>query len=265
MNQLKKIVPYPLKRLYRRIRTQMRGDTVAVCHVRGLTIRVGVSSEIEEFRVNTYATKEPDTLDWLDKNLQAGDLFVDIGANIGVYSFYAAQRNAQCRVFSFEPSAINFSRLCNNIGLNHLQNILPCNVPLSDVQEFTSFFVSDLQAGQALNTLGDDAHTPNKFALKQKTLSTTLDLLVAQYAMPQPNLIKLDVDGFEPRILMGASQVLRSSSLRSILVEWNYKDESSVTMFVDQMSQLGLRLVNRSVWIWEQDGVKAQNFIFNRS
>lgn len=254
--------------MYCRLRSlamRLRGEFVAVCNVRGLMIKIGVSSEVERFRVNTYATKEPETLDWLDQNLRDNDTLVDVGANIGVYSLYAAKRNAKCRVFAFEPSAINFARLCNNIVLNQIENILPCNVPLSDREAFTSFFISDLQAGEALNTLGDDAHTPDRpVLLRQKTLSTTLDLLNSKYDMPQANLIKVDVDGFEPHILAGASQALRSRTLRSILVEWNYKDESSVTAFVEQMSQLDFCLVKRSAWVYEQDGVKAQNFVFNR-
>jgi tRNA G46 methylase TrmB len=129
MTLLKKIVPRPLKYLYRRIRSQIRGGTAA-CYVRGLTIRASVSSEIEEFRVNTYSTKEPDTLDWIDANLRDGDIVFDIGANIGLYTLYAAKRNPRCTVYAFEPAFQNFASLCRNIALNALTNVVPCNTPL---------------------------------------------------------------------------------------------------------------------------------------
>src|SRR5689334_3479633 len=64
----------------------------ANCLVRDLSIRVGVASDVEQYRVTSYSTKEPETLDWLDQSLNDSDVFFDVGANIGLYSMYAAKR-----------------------------------------------------------------------------------------------------------------------------------------------------------------------------
>ena len=157
---LKDAAPSWAKSLYRgsrlgvrRLRRLLGGDKVR-CRVRGTEILLGVSSEIEQYRAETYASKEPETLDWLDKNLRDGDVLFDVGSNIGVYSLYAAKRQPGCRVYAFEPAAQNFSRLCRNLALNGLENVTPCNFPLSDKEAFERFFVSDLEAGSAFHSIG---------------------------------------------------------------------------------------------------------------
>ena len=55
-----------------------------------------------DMRIKTYATKEPETLQWIDE-FEKGSVLWDIGANIGLYSLYAA-KSRQCRVIAFEPS-----------------------------------------------------------------------------------------------------------------------------------------------------------------
>jgi hypothetical protein len=118
------LAPHILKSAYRQSRLVFRsavrsfGSRVTTCKVGGVVIRVGVSSEIEHFRADTYSTKEPETLDWLDRELTEEDIFFDVGANIGLYSLYAAKSKPGCTIFSFEPESQNYARLCKNIALN---------------------------------------------------------------------------------------------------------------------------------------------------
>ena len=162
LSSIKAAVPRPLKNLLKGAASAARrgrwslGTEDRRCEVRGLSITVGVSSETERYRADTYADKEPETLDWLDKNLRDGDVLYDIGANIGVYSLYAAKRRPNCRVYAFEPAGQNFARLLRNISINRLDNVIPCNTPLSDEQSFALFFVSDLEAGSAFHNLGGE-------------------------------------------------------------------------------------------------------------
>ena len=112
---IKRLIPGPVQAPLRKTRDAVRSLSLAfgggfkTCSVRGLSIDLLVTSEIEHYRADTYASKEPDTLDWLDAELNDEDVFFDIGANIGVYSLYAAALNAGCRVFAFEPEAQNFA------------------------------------------------------------------------------------------------------------------------------------------------------------
>src|SRR5262249_23140297 len=193
---------------------------VARCRVDGKEILIGITSENEQVRAETYETKEPETLDWLRQNLREGDVFFDVGANIGLYSIFAAKLRPSCRVFAFEPEAHNFSRLCRNLLLNGVSNVTPCSFPISDREAFEHLYVYDLRPGSALHSLGaPSAFRAGRESLQQGTLGVSLDALVREFELPAPALLKLDVDGNEEKILGGGAELLRSGKLRSLLVE----------------------------------------------
>jgi FkbM family methyltransferase len=267
MNPLKAIAPEFVKKIYRRSRSSVKAilrPKTAVCRIRDVVIRVGTVSENEQDRVVTYDTKEPETLDWLDQNLRDGDVFMDVGANIGLYSLYAASINGNCQVYAFEPASQNFARLCNNIALNSLTNITPCSFPLSDHESFDFFYISTLEPGMSLHSFGQESDYSESFAMRQGAIGVPLDTLVKKYGMAQPSLIKIDVDGIEEKILEGAEAVLRADDCRTILIEWSFRDEADVKQLEDRMASSGYRLRKRSNWTAELSGLKSQNFIFDR-
>jgi FkbM family methyltransferase len=239
------------------------------CRVRGLEITINVSSPIEQYRAETYASKEPETLDWLDEHLRAGDVFMDVGANIGLYSLYAAKRRPGCRVYAFEPESQNFSRLCANIVENGLSNITPCNVPLADRETFDFFYVGELQAGSALHGFGEAStcRAPDQpGVLRQGALAMTLDALVGKFGLPQPHLLKIDVDGTEGKILSGAQTVLAAPSLRTVLVEVNTrKDGGGVEGPEQLLAGLGFLAVYPNCEGQEFHGTRSRNVIFRRA
>jgi FkbM family methyltransferase len=240
---------------------------VAVCHVDGETIKIGLSSEIEHYRADTYATKEPETIAWLRQNLREHDVFYDIGANIGLYAIFAAKIRPTCRVYAFEPEAQNFSRLCANILLNGLDNITPCSFPLSERDAFEVFHVHDSQPGSARHGLGASGcwrEDSEPVVLRQGGVSVTLNTLVGKYGVPQPSLVKLDVDGLEENILDAGNQVLVSRALRSVLVEVMFKDGESSPWAVRKLATFGFVLQQRSDWVGRMHDLRSQNYIFVR-
>jgi FkbM family methyltransferase len=241
---------------------------IKTCQVGNVTIKVGVASELEHYRAETYATKEPETIDWLDENLRDEDVFMDVGANIGLYSLYAAKLRPHARIYAFEPAAQNFSRLCRNIVLNGMTNIIPCNFPLSDRETFDVFYVGDAQAGAALHSFGrlsDFRNVTDAVALRQGAFSLTLDALVGEYRLPQPALLKIDVDGIEEKILDGAEAVLESNQLRTILVEVTCREGVASAWPERKLGQFGYKLKRKSDWVAELNGLKSQNYIFSRT
>jgi hypothetical protein len=95
-------------------------------------------------------------------------------------------------------------------------------------------------------------------------LSVTIDALVARYRLPPPNLVKLDVDGIEERILGGAGAVLASGALRTILVEVTCRASGEIPWAESKLAPHGYRLAGRSDWSVELHGLRSQNFIFTR-
>jgi FkbM family methyltransferase len=173
---------------------------VARCQVDGLSIAIRVSTPNEHHRADTYATKEPETIEWLRENLRDGDVFYDVGANIGLYSLYAAKLRPACRVFAFEPESHNFGNLCRNLLLNRVANVTPCFFPLSSREAFAPFYVYDLRPGGALHSLGRPSPLRDEPPLLTTgALTATIDALVSRHGLPAPDLIKLQFVAFYPR------------------------------------------------------------------
>src|SRR5689334_19643294 len=240
---------------------------IARCKVDGLTIAIRISTSNEHYRADTYATKEPETIEWLRENLRDGDVFYDVGANIGLYSLYAAKLQPGCRVFAFEPESHNFGNLCGNLLLNRVENVMPCFFPLSSQEVFAPFYVYDLRAGGALHSLGRPSPLRDgPPLLTTGAIAATIDVLVSRHGLPVPDLLKLDVDGNEEQILDGAAAVLASGSLRSILVEVTRPDQRkpALSWAESKLARHGYHLRGKSAWSIELGGLRSANLIFVR-
>lgn len=80
------------------------------------------------------STKEPETLEWTQRYFMPNDVFYGVGANIGIYSLFAAVHlNSRCKVYAFEPEALNHAKLGKNVYLKGLSGvILPCCLAVAD-------------------------------------------------------------------------------------------------------------------------------------
>ena len=116
--------------VYGQIAANAMSRTQQVSH-HGVDLVFSIPNGLNEFRVETFSSKEPETLNWID-GMPQGSVMWDIGANVGLYSCYAAKHRG-CKVFAFEPSVFNLELLARNISLNgvtDLATIVP--LPLSD-------------------------------------------------------------------------------------------------------------------------------------
>ena len=207
-------------------------------------LRLHVTTETETFRVRA-CTKEPFTIDWIHSRIGAGDVLYDIGANVGAYSLVAASKpGGGARVYSFEAGYANLAALTANVALNHLaRQVTPMPVALSDRTAVDVFNLRDVGAGGARHALGAGARPEDgDTVFPQPVLVYRLDDLIAQFKLPGPNHIKLDVDGGELAVLAGAPDALASPELRSVLVEVSTALSDAVT---ELLGRSGLRLEER--------------------
>ena len=79
----------------------------------GVELTFAEPNDINNYRIGTFSTKEPETLEWIDE-IPQGSVLWDIGANIGLYTCYAAKARG-CRVFAFEPSVFNLELLARSL------------------------------------------------------------------------------------------------------------------------------------------------------
>ena len=210
------------------------------CNVRNHIILLDVDSNIEQYRAITYISKEPETLDWIERYFTHGDVIYDVGANIGLYSLFAAKHlEGNCKIFAFEPEALNYAKLNVNIHLNKLTGkIVPCCLALTDEVNFDKFYLHpnnfeevtvdhNLTAGSALHSFGVAEDYRNESFQPfhvQGMMGVSLDHLWQEWGLDFPNHIKIDVDGLEEKIISGGSQTLSDRRLKSVLVEVSSDD-----------------------------------------
>jgi FkbM family methyltransferase len=188
-----------------------------------VSLRYHTPNSMTLWRVATLLTKEPCTIEWLNA-ITADEVLVDVGANVGMYTIFAsAVRGA--RVFAFEPESQNYALLCRNIVENGLSDrVTGWSCALSDETRFDRIHLSQFGYGGSCHAFGearDFKLDAVAFPFVQGCFSTTLDALVASGAVPVPHHIKIDVDGFEHKVVRGAKQTLRASTLKSLLIEVN--------------------------------------------
>jgi len=139
--------------------------------------------------------------------LRPDDLFCDVGANAGVYTILAAGAVGS-RVVSIEPIPRTFDLLMSNVYANSVAHLVDARRngmgDAPDMLHFTSALWS-------LNHVVDPA-TPGSIEVDVVTLDSALDGRV-------PQIIKIDVEGFEAKVLRGASGTLADPRLLAILIE----------------------------------------------
>lgn len=190
------------------------------------------------WRVQTLFTKEPDTIEWI-AGFPEGSVLVDIGANVGMYTIWAAKTRG-ARVYAFEPESQNFALLNHNILRNSLGNLaIAYCASLSDAPGFGQLALSAFMPGGSVHAYTDKGEEGSKKSpYLQGSYASTLDTLVAEGVVPVPNFVKIDVDGIEPKIVRGARRTFENPEVKSVLIEVDTRMESHWEM-VDLMLELG--------------------------
>lgn len=199
-------------------------------------------------RGKTLLTKEPETLEWIDA-FDPGDVFWDVGANVGVYTLYAARAGKAGRVLAFEPSAENYMLLNRNIGANHSDHVAQAYcLAFNDVDLVDSLYMQTTEPGGALSSfagaVGFDG-TPFSAHFRQGMIGFSIDSFIERFAPPFPNRLKIDVDGIEDRIVEGAAATLADPRLKSLSIELDDARVDYRDGVLALLETAGLRLLAR--------------------
>ena len=177
--------------------------------------------------------------------LRAGDLFIDVGANIGLFALIAAQRvGPGGRVFAFEPTPKVFSRLADNVRLNGFANVTCFQMALSD--QVGELSLAPAREGfDAWNSLGTPS--PASGPVGERVPTTTWDEVVREQRLAGAvTMMKIDVEGWESRMLTGGLKSLAGADAPVLQVE--FTDEaarsagSSCRELYEMLEGIGYRL-----------------------
>ncbi len=206
--------------------------------------------------------KEPGTVDWIDKNVKSGDIFYDIGANIGVYTILAASRTGKKgRVYAFEPHGANFARLIDNITVNNLQKIVfPNNFALHNKEGFFPFHYKSSAVGTSDSQLAGNPDVnmdEDETLISELKYATTVDHLIDSGEIEAPQHIKIDVDGNEILILEGMNDLL-SGPHRPLTIQVEMNDPHKMQI-LELMKKHQYRMVDKHYTRSQSKRIKEGN------
>lgn len=180
-------------------------------------------------------TGEKQAISYIKNKLQPQNdfIFFDVGANAGDYCRLVKEvmGNTNLKIYAFEPSGYTFSLLVNNTSA--LQNIKLFNIGLGEKEETLSLFANyEASGATTLYKQALDNYASNKKLSEQVTIKT-LDEICLTESVNKIDFLKIDVEGHEFKILLGASKLLEAKRIKFIQFEFGPFNVYSRTYFKD--------------------------------
>ncbi len=189
---------------------------------------------------------EKDWLAYLDTHLKPGDVFVDCGANVGYYTLYTARIVGKTgKVIAFEPEPNNFTYLGKAVTLNGLQNVILHQYALWNERDKLPLHLS-------INNGQHSLMFPHHDIGKEITVFTNrLDDISSVITYP-PSIIKIDTEGAEQAIIMGARNTLKT--FPTLLLETHVRMGTDLQLLRDTLFTIGYDRIqeNGKRWIVER-------------
>ena len=229
----------------------IENDSYIFINILNKEINFFVPNNLVKWRVETFFTKEPETLEWIDSfDNDSKIIFWDIGANIGLYSIYAALKFKNIEVVSFEPSTSNLRILSRNISINQLEKKIKINqFPLTNKKnQYLLMKECDFIEGSALSSFGESFDFEgNNFDAKNnyQIYGTSINYLLEANILELPDHIKIDVDGLEHFILEGGNKFLHDEKIKTISIEINENFEEPYNSIIKAMEEFNFTLKHK--------------------
>jgi FkbM family methyltransferase len=171
-------------------------------------ILVGNTAEYIQRYIYYFGVWEPNLTAWIARRLKPGDLFIDIGANIGYFSLLASRLVGKSgQVVAIEPSAPTFALLRRNLDRNEARNVRAVNVAVSDCEEELQLFLhpgNDSGRTTVVRSWADK----RKFVASSPVRALPLEAILQRGEIEAARLIKIDVEGYEDHVLSGLLRLL---------------------------------------------------------
>lgn len=214
------------------------------------------ATSIAERRRVVGCGEEPDYIGAMLVALRPDDVLYDIGANVGLVALHAAHK---CRTVAFEPDPAFRFRLQRNLTLNPGISVDVQTVAISDKNGTATLFTDG--AGESSPSL---VHQRDEKEAIEVT-AETLDTIIAGGRLPEPTVLKLDIEGAEILALRGAKELLAGSTPpRALFLEVH---DSFLPAFGSSAEEV-LTLVEEAGYnkvLYEAKRGGQQHLIFERS
>lgn len=183
-------------------------------------------SEVREFRIMNKLIKKVN--ECLRTYRESPFLiFIDVGAHIGKYSVQFFDKVH--KVVAIEPDPNNFALLKINIRLNKAENIIPLQLAAGAVEQYAKLYSSNLLTGRTYITMRDERVKRKKNVEEYIVKVMRVEDILKRLGLMQDNIIyivKIDVEGYEEKVLKGMSEVLPKTII--LMIETSYENFRNV-------------------------------------
>ena len=181
----------------------------------GFSIKLNVSKDVDKHFY--WGEFEYELINFLSLILNKCSVFIDIGANIGIYTLLASQQMKNMgKVYAFEPSGWAYDRLLENLRINNFNNVETFKIAVSDITGNLKFHMCD---DDAYNSLSDAPMQKVKEVIEIQ--SVRLENFCEECGIKVVDIIKIDAEGADYRVLKGAENILKSNPSPMIICELN--------------------------------------------
>jgi FkbM family methyltransferase len=208
--------PMPIKRLFRSVRYSLyraiRGNVVPIEYASARFIVT--HANLNELRAaRRFHRFEPEFLEAYHEAVLKAKVVFDVGSFIGLYSLCARSLNPECKIVAFEPDPANCRSIRRNVEANRFGGITVWEAAAGDTAGAVLLTRAQADANSSTNHV-----VRSQAASGSETPIVTLDGLVADRKIPPPDVVKIDVEGYEAHVLRGMREVL-SSARPTLLME----------------------------------------------
>lgn len=227
--------------------TQRIANTTATFHA---------SNPLEKKKI-TQLDGEQKVLEKFLENLQTRDVVYDIGANLGLYTCFAKSKATNGKIIAIEPHGASLDRLRENLELNSGGTVLSSQLALGAEKDQLEVAIPEG------TSVGGGAISLAERGSGETVPVLPLDDFISEYDVPQPTVLKIDVEGFELDVLKGAEETLQNPDLNHVFCEV-HPDEAvphAEGLSMEEIDELESLLQNKGFVVEELSERGAQQFI----
>jgi FkbM family methyltransferase len=160
-----------------------------------------------------FGEYEPADSSFMVSQMRPSDICLDVGANVGFYTVLLAKKAVAGQVHAFEPVPLNYHILATNVLANNLQNVVTNQCAVGDAEGKADFSISQ---DSAFSSLIDTGRHPRLVETRVPVL--TLDSYCEKRELPRVDVMKVDVEGAESKVVRGAIRLLKDPLRRPRIV-----------------------------------------------
>ena len=189
---------------------------VRTSEIHGYSLELDLRDEVQ--RQIYFGIFDPHIERVLTTHLQPGSVFYDVGANVGYFSFVASSVvGGSGEVHSFEPIGANADRILTNVDRNGIRNLTLNRAAVADSNGRVTLYTSDEPTNSGWASVVPTER--RRETIEAEVL--TIDRYVFEEGHRPPSLMKIDIEGAEPRALAGMRRLLASEIAPDLIIEIN--------------------------------------------